>query len=93
MSRSPTTATSAGRVVGVAANARAIFEPMEGLRFKFFTYSEKEQRATNFYVWESRRGAREVLLTRLRERITGLYAVAPTIEFVEIAPIVDNSDS
>jgi hypothetical protein len=29
----------------------------------------------------------------LRERVTGLYGVAPAIEFVEIAEIVDNSAS
>jgi hypothetical protein len=27
----------------------------------------------------------------VREMVTGLYGVAPTIEFVEIAQIVDNS--
>jgi hypothetical protein len=27
----------------------------------------------------------------MRERVTGLYGVAPTIDFVEIAEIVDNS--
>jgi len=29
----------------------------------------------------------------LRERVTGLYGVSPSIEFVQIAEIVDNSRS
>jgi hypothetical protein len=28
----------------------------------------------------------------LRERVTGRYGVEPTIDFVEIAQLVDNSD-
>ena len=31
------------RVVSVAHNARAMFEGMPGLRFKFFTFDEKQQ--------------------------------------------------
>jgi hypothetical protein len=79
------------RVLGVAQNARAMFEGMPGLRFKFFTLDEKQQRATNFYVWESRETAERFFSDELRERVTGLYGVAPTIDFVEIAEIVDNS--
>ncbi len=81
------------RVTGVADNARAQFEGMPGLRFKFFTFDEEQQRATNFYVWDSREAALEFFSDELRERVTGLYGVAPTIEFVEIAQIVDNSSS
>ena len=80
-----------GRVIGVADNARGMFEGMPGLRFKFFTFDEKRQRATNFYVWESQEAAERFFSDELRERVTGLYGVAPTIEFVEIAQIVDNS--
>jgi len=79
------------RVVGVAANARGMFEGMPGLRFKFFTFDEKQQRATNFYVWESQEAAERFFSEELRERVTGLYGVAPSIDFVEIAQIVDNS--
>ena len=35
------------RVAQVAQNARSMFEGMPGLRFKFFTFDEKEQRAVN----------------------------------------------
>ena len=79
------------RVIGVADNFRGMFEGMPGLRFKFFTFDEKEQRATNFYVWESQEVAERFFSDELRERVTGLYGVAPSIEFVEIAQIVDNS--
>ena len=81
------------RVVKVAENARGMFEGMSDLRFKFFTFDEKQQRATNFYVWESKEAAERFFSEELRERVTGLYGVAPTIEFVEIAQIVDNSGS
>ena len=81
------------RVSKVAENARAMFEGMPGLRFKFFTFDEKQQRATNFYVWDSQETAERIFSDELRERVTGLYGVAPTIDFVEIAQIVDNTGS
>ena len=81
------------RVIGVADNARATFEGMPGLRFKFFTFDESARRATNFYVWDSKDAALDFFSDELRERVTDLYGVAPTIEFVEIAQIVDNSGS
>jgi len=81
------------RVVEVAENARGMFEGMPDLRFKFFTFDEKEQRATNFYVWESKDAAEAFFSEELRQRVAGLYGVAPNIEFVEIAQIVDNSGS
>lgn len=80
------------RVVNVADKARTMFEGMPGLRFKFFTFDEKQRRATNFYVWESREAADAFFTDELRQRVTGLYGVAPQIDFVEIAQIVDNSN-
>ena len=80
------------RVTGVADKSHGSFEGMPGLRFKFYTIDEKSQRARNFYVWESREAAESFFSEELRERVTSLYGVAPTIEFVEIAQIVDNSD-
>ena len=79
------------RVTGVADQARAMFEGMPGLRFKFFTFDEKQSQARNFYVWDSEEAANAFFSEELRQRVTGLYGVAPTIEFVEIAQIVDNS--
>jgi hypothetical protein len=82
-----------GRIVGVADHGRTMFEGMPGLRFKFFTFDERLHLARNFYVWESQEAAEGFFTDELRERVTGLYGVAPEIEFVEIAQIVDNSDS
>jgi hypothetical protein len=79
------------RVIGVADNERATFEEMPGLRFKFFTFDEAARRATNFYVWDSKEAALAFFSDEVRQLVTDLYGVAPTIEFVEIAQVVDNS--
>jgi hypothetical protein len=79
------------RVINVADKARSMFEGMPGLRFKFFTFDETRQRATNFYVWETRQAAEGFFTDELRETVTDLYGVAPGIDFVEVAQIVDNA--
>jgi len=79
------------RVIRVADKARTTFEGMPGLRFKFFTFDESARLATNFYVWDSKEAALDFFSDELRDRVTDLYGVEPTIEFVEIAQIVDNS--
>jgi hypothetical protein len=78
------------RVIKVAANARGMFEGMPGLRFKVFTLDQVRQRAANFYIWDSEEAANGFFSQELRDRVTDLYGVAPVIEFVEIAEIVDN---
>ena len=78
------------RVVSIAENARGTFEGMPGLRSKVFTVDDTRQRAMNFYVWESADAAKSFFSDEMRERVTGLYGVEPTIDFVEIAEIVDN---
>ena len=79
------------RVIEVAKNARKMFEGMPGLRFKFFTLDDKQNRAMNFYVWDSQEAAEAFFTEELRERVTALYGVSPTISYVEIAELVDNS--
>ena len=79
------------RVVAVAEKARGTFEGMPGLRSKVFTFDDQHHRAMNFYVWDSTDAAKSFFSDEMRERVTGLYGVAPTIDFVEIAEIVDNS--
>jgi hypothetical protein len=79
------------RVVGVAEKARSAFEGMPELRLKLFTVDEDRKRAVNVYIWESGEAAREFFSDELTERVTGLYGVAPRVEFVEIAALVDNS--
>jgi hypothetical protein len=79
------------RVAGVAEKARSAFEGMPELRLKLFTVDEDRKRAVNVYIWESEAAAREFFSDELTERVTGLYGVAPRVEFVEVAALVDNA--
>ena len=79
------------RVIKVAANSRRIFEGMPGLRLKIFTLNQERQRAASFYIWDSEEAAKGFFTQELRDTVTNLYGVAPSIEFVEIAEIVDNA--
>ena len=79
------------RVENVAREARKLFEGMPGLRYKFFTLDPGRRRAVNFYAWESEDAARGFFDDALLERVTGLYGVRPTVEFAEIAEVVDNT--
>ena len=81
------------RVLKIAENARGSFEGMPGLRSKAFTVDDAQQRAMNFYVWESADAAKAFFSDEMRERVTGLYGVAPRIDFVEIAELVDNGET
>src|SRR4051794_41164408 len=74
----------------IAETARARFEGMPGLRSKAFTLNAEKREATNFYVWESEDAARAFFTDELLGRITGLYGIRPTIEFVQIATLVEN---
>ena len=65
------------RVIGVADDARATFEGMPGLRFKFFTLDESARRATNFYVWDSKEAAVEFFSDELRQQVTDFTASHP----------------
>lgn len=79
------------RLVKVAAGARGMFEGMAGLRSKAFTVDEPNRRAVNFYVWESDDVGRGFFGDELREKVTGLYGVAPTVDVVDVAELVDNA--
>ena len=78
------------RITEVARQARGMFEGMPGLRLKAFTIDDKQQRAINFYLWDSQEAAEAFFSDELRERVTGLYGVPPTIDFLEVAELVDN---
>ena len=79
------------RVVrNIAETARAKFEGMPGLRSKAFTLNSGKREASNFYVWESEDAAKAFFTNELLERVTGLYGVRPTVEFVQIATLVEN---
>ena len=74
----------------VAQTARTRFEGMPGLRSKTFTLNAGKREATNFYVWDSEEAARAFFTDELLQRITALYGARPSIEFVEIAALVEN---
>jgi hypothetical protein len=75
----------------IAETVRARFEGMPGLCSKAFTIDSAKREATNFYVWESEGAARAFYTDELLERVTGLYGVRPTVDFVEIASLVVNA--
>jgi hypothetical protein len=74
----------------IAETARAKFEGMPGLHSKTFTINSAKHEATNFYVWDSEEAARSFFTDSLMERVTALYGVRPSIEFVQIAALVEN---
>jgi heme-degrading monooxygenase HmoA len=74
----------------IAETARERFEGMPGLRSKAFTVNSGKREAVNFYVWDSEAAAKAFFTDALVERITGLYGVHPSVEFVQIATLVEN---
>jgi heme-degrading monooxygenase HmoA len=74
----------------IAETARARFEGMPGLRSKAFTLNSAKREATNFYIWDSEDAAKAFFSDDLLERVTGLYGVRPSVEFVQIAALVEN---
>lgn len=75
----------------IAETARARFEGLPGLRSKAFTFSRGKREATNFYVWDSEDAAKAFFSDELLGRVTVLYGVRPTVEFVQIAALVENA--
>lgn len=75
----------------IAATARARFEGMPGLRSKAFTFNSAKREAANFYVWDSEDAAKAFFTHQLLERVTHLYGVRPSVEFVQIATLVENA--
>ena len=62
-----------------------------GLRSKVFTVNSAKREAMNVYVWDSEDAAKAFFTEELLERVTGLYGVRPSIEFVQIATLVENA--
>ena len=75
----------------IAETARPRFEGMPGLRSKAFTFNSAKREAANFYVWDSEDAAEAFFTDQLLERVTGFYGVRPTVEFVQIAALVENA--
>jgi heme-degrading monooxygenase HmoA len=74
----------------IAETARTKFEGMPGLRSKAFTVNSEKRQATNFYIWDSEDAANAFFTDALLESVTGLYGVRPSVEFVQIATLVEN---
>jgi len=75
----------------IAETARPRFEGMPGLRSKAFTVNSEKREARNFYVWDSEDAAKAFFTDALLDRVAGLYGVRPSVEFVQIAELVDNA--
>jgi heme-degrading monooxygenase HmoA len=74
----------------IAETVRGKFEGMPGLRSKAFTVNPEKREAVNFYIWDSEDAAKAFYTDELVEQVTGIYGVRPTIEFVQIATLVEN---
>jgi len=74
----------------IAETARPKFEGMAGLRSKAFTLNSAKREATNFYVWDSEDAAKAFFTEEVLERVSSFYGMRPTVEFVQIATLVEN---
>ena len=74
----------------IAETARVRFEGLPGLRSKAFTLSPRKREAANFYVWDSEEAAEAFFTDELLGRVAELYGARPSIEFVQIAALVEN---
>jgi len=81
---------SEARVRQVADAARGMFEGMPGLRSKAFTIDPVNREALNFYVWESEEPAKAFFSQQVIDQVTELYGVRPTVQFLDIAALVEN---
>jgi len=75
----------------IAETARARFEGMPGLRLKAFTINPGKREAVNFYVWDSEDAAKAFFTDELLDQVASLYGVHPSVEFVQIATLVENA--
>jgi hypothetical protein len=84
---------SEARVRQVADAARGKFAGMPGLRSKAFTIDPANREALNFYVWESEEPAKAFFSQQLIDRVTELYGVRPTVQFMNVVALVENQTS
>jgi hypothetical protein len=77
-------------VAKIAGDERGTFEGMPGLRLKSFTLGDDGQ-ARNFYLWDDEEKARAFFSEEVVAMVTGIYGVAPKIEYVEVLEFIDNS--
>ena len=84
---------SEARVRQVADVAREKFEGMPGLRSKAFTIDLVNREALNFYVWESEEAAKAFFSPPLMDQVSELYGVRPSVQFADVAVLVENRAS
>lgn len=78
------------RLRQIAEGAHGKFRGMPGLRSKAFTIDAARRQALNFYVWESEDAARAFYSPQTIDGVTKIYGVRPSIEYVELAALVEN---
>lgn len=81
----------AAKVRAVDERVRPLFEGLPGLRSKVFTLNPEAREATNLYVWDAESAARQFFDDEMLARATALYGVRPSVQFVEVAALVDNA--
>jgi hypothetical protein len=74
----------------IALTARGKFENMPGLRSKAFTIHADKKQAINFYIWHEEIAARNFFSEETLELVTKGYGVRPSVEYLEVATLVDN---
>ena len=74
----------------IAGEQRGTFEGLPGLRLKAFTIDDDGQ-ARNFYLWDEEEKARAFFSEEVVDMVTGIWGVAPKIEYLEVLELVDNS--
>lgn len=79
------------RIRKVAEAAQGRFAGLPELRSKAFTVDSEQKEALNFYVWESKAAAQEFFTPELVERVTVLYGTRPTVQFADVAALVENT--
>lgn len=75
----------------IAETSRSKFTGMSGLRSKAFTVNSEKRQAVNFYIWESEQAARAFFTDEMLQRVTALYGVRPSVEFVQIAALAEGA--
>ena len=77
-------------VAKIADEERGKFEGMPGLRFKSFLLDDDGQ-ARSFYLWDDEEKARAFFTEEVVDMVTGIYGVAPKIEYLDVLEFVNNS--
>lgn len=67
-----------------------LYKGMKGLVRKYYVRSDDGLQVGGVYLWESREAAEAVYTDEWRERVTGAYGSAPTIDWFDSPVVVDN---